>query len=128
MRVVKHSHCTGPFCTVGLSLIDRTMCHGEAEYCSWKYIICNFSWVNIAGSLVNQRDKLFWERKCCLSFLIAGKEFSPTPGNDKVLSRVLNNGSTVAEGAVVDHVLECLSSTLLSQEVDVFFSDLNGKV
>ena len=79
-------------------MIDRSMCHGGGECCSWKYIICNFSWVNIAGSLVKQRDELFWERKCCLSFLQAGKKHA-------VLSRVLNNGSTVVEGAVLDHVL-----------------------
>lgn len=35
-------------------------------WCSWKYIICSFSCVNIAGSLVKQGDKLSWERKCCL--------------------------------------------------------------
>lgn len=62
------------FCSVVTSVIDRTMCHEAGEQCSWKYIICNFSWVNIAGSLVKQRDKLFWERKCCLSFLKAEKK------------------------------------------------------
>lgn len=58
----------GLLCSVLPRVIGRTMCHGVGEQCSWKYIICNFSWVNIAGSLVKQRDKLFWERKCCLSF------------------------------------------------------------
>lgn len=56
------------------------MCHRAAEWCSWKYIICNFSCVNIAGSLVKQRDKLFWERKCCLLFWKQGKKFPSTPG------------------------------------------------
>lgn len=45
----------------------------HVPWCSWKYIICNFSWVNIAGSLVKQRDELFWERKCCVCFVKAGK-------------------------------------------------------
>lgn len=62
--------------SVETSVIDRTMCHGGGECCSWRYIICNFRWVNIAGSLVKQRDKLFWERKCCLSFLKARKKNS----------------------------------------------------
>lgn len=48
-------------------LIGRNMCH-MAAVCSWKYIICSFGWVNIAESLVNSRDRLFWERKCCLPF------------------------------------------------------------
>lgn len=47
-------------------LIGRHMCRMAAE-CSWKYIICSLGWVNIAGRLVNPRDRLFWERKCCLS-------------------------------------------------------------
>lgn len=53
-------------CFVVTSVIDRTVCLRATEWCSWKYIICNFSCVNIAGSLVKQREKWFWERKCCL--------------------------------------------------------------
>lgn len=94
------------FCSAVTSVIDRTMCHKAGDLCSWKYIICNFSWVNIAGSLVKQRDKLFWERKCCLSFLKAGKKFPSTSGTHKVLSRLPNNESTVEEaGPEMDHVL-----------------------
>lgn len=53
-------------CFVVTNVIDRTVCLRATEWCSWKYIICNFSCVNIAGSLVKKRDKWFWERKCCL--------------------------------------------------------------
>ncbi|MEQ2226165.1 hypothetical protein ILYODFUR_024741 [Ilyodon furcidens] len=60
------------------SLIDSTMCYGGRGCCSWKYIICNFSWVNIAGSLVKRGDKLFWEKKYCPFFLKAGKKFAST--------------------------------------------------
>lgn len=53
-------------CFVVTRVIDRTVCLRATEWCSWKYISCNFSCVNIAGSLVKQRDKWYWERKCCL--------------------------------------------------------------
>lgn len=84
-------------CSVVASVIDGAMCHRAGEKCSWKYIICNFSWVNIAGSLVKQRDKLFWERKCCLSFLKAGKKSFLQLLENVVLSRLSNNESTDEE-------------------------------